>query len=371
MAICCCDKALAEEQTSHLATPVQTQTRSWGGLTFLGPDTLADVAASVAQGVVNVEVLFDSDSPRQSGRTKRGQDWRASPEGQEGGNATRKTGSGVVLRPDGVILTSNHVIDGAGRINVTLQGGRIYPAEVVGQDNFSDLAVLKIEAQGLQTIKFGSVERIRPGDWVLAVGSPLGLDHSVTLGIVSALNREAKGLSTFGARSGAVRFIQTDAAINPGNSGGPLVNLKGEVIGINTFIHGHAQNIGFAIPCGLAEEVADRLIRYHTCSHPFIGIVMADLDESVRQAEGLQPGSKGVLVRTVYPRSPAFRAGVFPGDLIVEADDRSVVRSDDVSEAVRSHALGELLRLKIEHEGKARIIKVPVEELPGDGVNPS
>lgn len=342
--------------------------RSWGALQFLGPDTLADIAASVAPSVVNVEVLFDSGDFRVSSKSRKGQ--RSYPEGHDGANPTRGTGSGVILKSDGVILTSNHVVDGAYRINVTLQGGRTYAATVLGADKFSDLAVLKIDASGLRCANFGNTDKIRPGDWVLAIGSPLGLDHTVTLGIVSALNREAKGLTTFGARSGAVRLIQTDAAINPGNSGGPLVNLKGEVIGINTFIHGNAQNIGFAIPCDMAQDVAERLIRYRAISHPFIGIVMADLDDGVLQAEGLPAGTQGVLVRSVYPRSPAFRAGIFPGDLILEADDKSVCRSDDVSDAVRQHSVGELVRLKIHHDGKDKLVKVAVDPLPEDAVNP-
>lgn len=354
--------AYCEGLSLQLGSSVDNRGRQWGPLQFLGPDTLADVASSVAPSVVHVEVMLDSGSARPVMKGKR----RVYPEGREGSNSTRGTGSGVILKPDGIILTSNHVVEGAYRINVTLQGGRTYPAEIVGEDKFSDLAVLKIDAKDLRTISFGATEKIRPGDWVLAVGSPLGLDHSVTLGIVSALNREAKGLNTFGARSGAVRFIQTDAAINPGNSGGPLVNLKGEVIGINTFIHGNAQNIGFAIPCDLASDVSERLIKFRTIAHPFIGIVMADLTEGLLQSEGLPAGSKGVLVRSVMPRSPAFRAGVFPGDLILEADERSVSRSDDVSDAVRAHSVGESVHLKILHEGKDKTIKVQVEQLPDD-----
>ncbi len=356
------EPAYCEGLSLQLGGSVDNHSRQWGPLQFLGPDTLADIASSVAPSVVHVEVMLDSGSARPIMKGKR----RVYPEGREGNNSTRGTGSGVILKPDGIILTSNHVVEGAYRINVTLQGGRTYPAEIVGEDKFSDLAVLKIEAKDLRTVSFGATEKIRPGDWVLAVGSPLGLDHSVTLGIVSALNREAKGLNTFGARSGAVRFIQTDAAINPGNSGGPLVNLKGEVIGINTFIHGNAQNIGFAIPCDLASDVAERLIKFRTIAHPFIGIVMADLTEGLLQSEGLPAGSKGVLVRSVMPRSPAFRAGVFPGDLILEADERSVTRSDDVSDAVRAHSVGESVHLKILHEGKDKTIKVQVEQLPDD-----
>ncbi len=360
-AACGFQAACADEPGLTLASPYQAPSR-WGPLQFLGPDTLADVTASVAPSVVKVEVFFEA-SPRTGPKKGR------APENREGSNPARGTGSGVILKPDGIILTSNHVVDGASRITVTLQGGRSFDAEILGQDKFSDLAVLKIEAHDLRPIIFGSAERLRPGDWVLAIGSPLGLDHSVSLGIVSALGREAKGLNTFGARSGAVKFIQTDAAINPGNSGGPLVNLKGEVIGINTFIHGSAQNIGFAIPCDVASDVAERLIRFRAIAHPYIGIIMADLDDSVLQTEGLPAGTQGVLVRTVVPRSPAYRAGLFPGDLIEAADDRPVKQSDDVSEAVRAHDIGDFLRLKISHDGKEKVLKLRVEQLPDDAVN--
>lgn len=362
---------------SWLAVPAPAgadSARSWGALQFLGPDTIADVASQVAPAVVNIEVAMGG-ADRQVKKSRREEpreyDYYYRPfRPQPPGGPSRGTGSGVVIKPDGLILTSNHVIQNAERITVTMNDGRSYVAEVLGRDNFSDLALLKIAAQGLPTVTFGNPQRLRPGDWVVAIGSPLGLDHTVTLGIVSALGREAKGLHTFGARSGAVRFIQTDAAINPGNSGGPLVNLRGEVIGINTFIHGSAQNIGFAIPCDIAADVADKLARFHAIPHPFIGIVMADLDGGMMQSEGLPAGTKGVMVRSVMPRSPAFLAGVLPGDLIVEVDDRAVSKSGDVSDAVRTHDIGDHLRLKVKRSGSDKLIRVQIEQLPDESLSP-
>lgn len=349
----------------------------WGALQFLGPDTIADVAASIAPTVVNIDVTAGAGT-RAPTRSKGGKPpdspkdnndyyykpYRIGPPGMP----TKGTGSGVILKPDGIILTSNHVISGADKITVTLQDGRSFPAEVLGRDGFSDMAVLKIDTDGLPTVKFASLDKLRPGDWVVAVGSPLGLDHTVTLGIVSALGREAKTLGTFGARSGAVRFIQTDAAINPGNSGGPLVNLRGEVVGINTFIHGSAQNIGFAVPSDVAVDVAEKLAKFHSIQHPFIGIEMGDLDSTVRQSEGLPEGTTGVLVRSVLPRSPAFLAGLLPGDLIVEVDDRSVSQSGQVSELVRTHGIGENLKVKIKRQGTDKLIRVQIDQLPEDSV---
>jgi S1-C subfamily serine protease len=343
----------------------------WGALQFIGPDTIADLAAAIAPTVVKIDVSVGSMQDTRSrlrqavpgGKGNEQRRYRLEPPTQE----AKGTGSGVIIRPEGIILTSNHLLEGAEVINVTLGDGRTFKADVLGRDLFSDLAALKIDAQNLPVVKFGSAENMRPGDWVIAVGAPLGLDHTVTLGIISALGREQKSLNSFGARSGAVRFIQTDAAINPGNSGGPLLNLKGEVIGINTFIHGSAQNIGFSIPAEVASDVSDKLVRFHTIPHPFIGVIMADLDAEMRQKAGLAEDVDGVLVRSVEPKSPAFLAGMLAGDLILAVDDRPVKRSGDVSEAVRVKDIGDKLNFKVRREGEDRSIRVQVEQLPDDG----
>jgi S1-C subfamily serine protease len=342
----------------------------WGALQFIGPDTIADIAAAVAPTVVKIDVsvgtMVDARSRVRPAVPGKGQDaqrrYRYEPPAQE----AKGTGSGVIIRPEGIILTSNHLLEGADRINVTLGDGRTFQADVLGRDLFSDLAALKIDAQNLPVVKFGSAERMRPGDWVIAVGAPLGLDHTVTMGIISALGREQKSLNSFGARSGAVRFIQTDAAINPGNSGGPLLNLKGEVIGINTFIHGSAQNIGFSIPAEVAFDVSEKLVRFHSIPHPFIGVIMADLDDEVRRKAGLAADVTGVLVRSVEPKSPAFLAGMLPGDLIIAVDEKPVARSGDVSEAVRVKDIGDKLNFKVRREGEDKSIKVQVEQLPDE-----
>lgn len=348
--------------------PLSSSNR-WGSLQFLGPDTIADIADSIAPAVVKIDVSvapLAGDVRRKNDR--RGTDRRYRTESQL--PEAKGTGSGVIIKPDGLILTSNHLVDGAERINVTLQDGRTMQAELLGKDVFSDLAVLKVDAQGLPTITFGLGSRVRPGDWVIAVGNPLGLDHSVTLGIVSALGREQKALNTFGARSGAVKFIQTDAAINPGNSGGPLVNLKGEVIGINTFINGSAQNIGFAIPAELAYDVSEKLVRFHAIPHPYIGVIMKDVDEQARQTAGLPADLNGVMVESVAPRSPAFMAGMMPQDFIVAVDDRPVKRSDDVSDAVRRHGIGDKINLKVKRGAQDKTIRVQIEQLPDEPGSP-
>lgn len=334
----------------------------WGGLTALGPDTLADLAENIAPSVVNIDVSpygqYGRQPQKQSDKFYRY--YGVEPPAQ---SPARTTGSGVILKPDGIIMTSNHVIERSDRIKVTLHDGRTFLARVLGSDPFSDLAVLKIEANNLPTVRFGTAKTVRPGDWVLAIGSPLGLDHTVTLGIVSALGREAKGLDSFGARSGAVRFIQTDAAINPGNSGGPLVNLKGEVVGLNTFIRGDAQNIGFAIPSDIVAEVANTLMRQQPIPHSFIGIVMEERDDNELVSDGRKV-NQGVEVRTVSPNSPAAKAGLMPGDIITEIEEKQVARPGEVSEIVRKADIGDYLSLIIKRQGQLRTITVKVEQLP-------
>lgn len=347
--------------------------RSWGLLQFLGPNTLADIASSVAPSVVNIDVSVSAPKMEASAKDAQGQltgKARAKaydrfykyfgvvPPAGEPNAPPRGTGSGVILKPDGIILTSNHLVQSGDRIRVTLHDGRIFYATVLGHDSFSDLAVVKIQASDLPVAKFGSSQNLRPGDWVLAIGSPLGLDHTVTLGIVSALGRQAKGLDSFGARSGAVRFIQTDAAINPGNSGGPLVNLNGEVIGINTFIRGDAQNIGFAIPADVASEVAAKLMRFQEIAHPFIGVVM-DPD-----AKG---SDSGVVIRAVSPKGPAANGGLVAGDIILELNGKPVTSSEQVSDIVRACTVGQSIPVRLKRSGEEKLLKVQVDQLPDDG----
>jgi S1-C subfamily serine protease len=353
----------ADEKPADITVKVQSR---WGGLTALGPDTLADLAENIAPSVVNIDVAPYGQDYR-NGKLPQKQSERFyryyGVEPPQQNNPARTTGSGVILQPDGIIMTSNHVVERSDRIKVTLHDGRTYMARVIGSDSFSDLAVLKIEATNLPTARFGTAKTVRPGDWVLAIGSPLGLDHTVTLGIVSALGREAKGLDSFGARSGAVRFIQTDAAINPGNSGGPLVNLKGEVVGLNTFIRGDAQNIGFAIPADIAAEVANRLMHQQPIPHPFIGIVMEEREDNELVSDG-RKFNHGVEVRTVTASSPAAKAGLMPGDIITEVEEKSVSRPGEVSEIVRKADIGDYLTMIIKRSGQLRTITVRVEQLP-------
>jgi serine protease Do len=356
---------------SAVAEPQQAYAESrWGGMQF-GPDTIADIAAEVAPAVVNLvasqTVARDSlgrlkeQTRNQADANKKirryyGIDAPRAPEPE----TLKVTGTGVIVSPDGYILTSLHVVENGGAVNVTCLDGRTFTANVVAKDRFSDLAVLKCaNASGLQTVKFANSDGLRPGDWVIAIGNPFGYGHTVTHGLISGLGREAKGFEkSFGARTGAVKFIQTDAPINFGSSGGPLVNLKGEVVGINTFIRDDANNIGFAIPSNVAKEVSDKLMKTGQIAHPYIGITMKD--------QHLNPGA-GVEVAEVKFRSPAAMAGILPGDIIMVVDGNPAGKPEDISNSVSKHKVGELVHMKVQRNAVDKEFDVKIEPLPEEG----
>lgn len=294
------------------------------------------VAAKVTPSVVNV-TTFQTRIHPYSGIT----------ETVETGN-----GSGVIIREDGYILTNNHVIEGADRIVVKL-GVDDVEATVVGTDPSSDLAVLRVEGDGFPAIEIGSSEDLRVGQFVVAVGSPFGLDKTVTAGIISALQRS----STAGSAAYTTTYanlIQTDAAINPGNSGGALVDEQGRLIGINTLIesptgsYGVAQSagIGFAIPVDLAMNVAEQLIETGRATHPYLGVSTATIDEAFAAQYDLAV-DRGALVQFVEPGSPADKAGLKRGDIIVRIDGREVSTFEDVYAAIRSGTIGDELRITV------------------------
>lgn len=335
----------------------------WGSLQFIGPDTISDIAMAAAPAVVNI-VANSSMVRRPLGQraqpdtTKKLRRYYGIDQGQGEPEVMKVTGSGVVVRADGYILTSLHVVENASSVTVTLQDGRSFEGNITAKDRFSDLAIIKIPASNLPVVTFGNAEKLRLGDWVIAIGNQFGLGHSVTHGLVSGLGREAKGFEkSFGARTGAVRFIQTDAPINPGSSGGPLLNLKGEVVGINTFIRDDAQNIGFAIPSNMAKDVAEKLTNTGEIAHPYIGIVMRETAS----------GSGGIEVLEVKFRSPASSAGIAPGDVITQVQDQNVYKSDDVSLAVAKCQVGENIKLRVKQQnGQEKDFAVKIERLPDD-----
>ena len=275
-------------------------------------------------------------------------------------------GSGVIVDGAGYILTNNHVVGEAeeGKITVYLEDETAIPATLVGTDPKTDLAVLKIDAKDLVVAKLGDSDALEVGDWVLAFGAPFGLTQSVSAGIVSA-----KGRSRMGVIQHAFsyeNFIQTDAEINRGNSGGPLVNMKGEVIGINTAIvtgNGGYQGVGFAIPSSLCKKVLDDLIKYKKVVRGYLGVEIEDVTAESMQTLKL-PSKEGVCVKTVYPDTPAEQAGLKAGDVIVAFDGKKTAKVDELRTMVASYAIGKKAALKVVRDGKETNLEVTIAEQP-------
>lgn len=268
-------------------------------------------------------------------------------------------GSGFITSPDGYILTNNHVVKNADEIIVRLSDRREFVAELVGQDERSDLALLKIEAAELPVVRLGKSSALEVGEWVLAIGSPFGFEHSATSGIVSAKGRN---LPT----ENYVPFIQTDVAINPGNSGGPLFNLDGEVVGINSQIYsrtGGFMGVSFAIPIELAMNVAEQLKSSGRVTRGWLGVLIQDVTRDLAESFGMDTPA-GALVAQVVPESPAAKAGVQVGDVIVEYGGREIATSAMLPPMVGNSELGERVPMKVLRDGTLRTLNVKIEELP-------
>jgi serine protease Do len=279
---------------------------------------------------------------------------------QTGPQERRGEGSGVIVSKDGYIITNNHVVDGADELTVRLSDQRELKAEVVGTDPESDVAVLKVDADHLVPAHLGDSTAIEVGDWVVAVGDPFGLDHTVTAGIISAKGRGNMGLATF------ENFIQTDAAINPGNSGGPLVDLDGQVIGINTAITtqtGGSLGIGFAIPSNMVQNVFDGILKHGKVERGWLGIVIQPLTPDLAKSFGYE-GHNGALVGEVVAGGPAAEAGLEAGDIIVEFDGKPVDSSRDLQLAVAADPPNKKISLEAFRNGKTRQFDVRLGERP-------
>ena len=264
-------------------------------------------------------------------------------------------GSGFILSDKGEIVTNAHVVSGADRVQVTLKDGRTLDGEVLGTDPVTDVAVIKIDADNLPTLPLGDSEGLQTGEWAIAIGNPLGLDNTVTEGIISATGRSS---GQVGVPDKRVDFIQTDAAINPGNSGGPLLNARGEVIGVNTAIIQGAQGLGFAIPINTVKDIADQIIAKGSVDHPYLGIQMVTLSDSVKgELDKVGEGDRiktdtGVLVIDVQPNSPADDAGLRPGDVIQSLASNSIEKAEQVQDTVASSSIGQELDLTINRSGQ-------------------
>ena len=326
---------IVHQQPAPLVVASEAEALIKGGGIPLTSTTVADIAQSVAPAVVRIDAnrpmpnyatiqgfpfdlfkQFQPPTPPRPTAPKSGAPQAQPPETI----GPTDTGSGFIIRKDGYIVTNAHVIRGATKIKVTLNDKRVLDGTVVGADGFSDVAVVKLNTNDLPTVPMGSSHSLRPGEFCIAIGSPWGFDHSVSFGIISAVERSVTDMN------GNINYIQTDAAINPGNSGGPLLNLAGEVIGVNTFIISRAQNIGFAIPIDVAKPVSQDLLENKKINRPWVGIAMADLDDAFLKGLGLPTTTKGVVVSGVVPKSPAQSAGFERGDIIEKIDGQKFRR---------------------------------------------
>ncbi|MEH1803460.1 MAG: HhoA/HhoB/HtrA family serine endopeptidase [Nostoc sp.] len=287
---------------------------------------------------------------------------------QQQNRVERGTGSGFIISADGRILTNAHVVDGADTVTVTLKDGRSFKGKVLGKDELTDVAVVKIQADNLPLVALGNSDQLQPGEWAIAIGNPLGLDNTVTTGIISATGRSS---NLIGAPDKRVEYIQTDAAINPGNSGGPLLNSRGQVIAMNTAIIQGAQGLGFAIPINTAQRISSQLIATGKVEHPYLGIQMVGLTPQLKQNINSDPNSglsvnedKGVLVVKVVPNSPAAKAGIRAGDVIQTLGGQAVTDASSVQKAVENSQVGGDLRMELRRNGQNLNIAVQPGAFP-------
>ena len=318
------------------------------------------IARAVKPAVVHINVIETVDGS--------GQSLDFPFELPQGPRRRPGSGSGFIVRDDGYILTNNHVVQKAEKIEVTMSDSKTYKATLVGTDPESDLAVIKIDETGLPFAVLGDSDAIEQGDWVLALGSPFGLQQTLTAGIVSATGRELRLEEGIGQYS---KFIQTDASINPGNSGGPLVNMRGEVVGINTLIFsrsGGAEGIGFAISSNTARQVYEQLVRSGKVIRGYLGVSVTDLDDARARALGVAANSGALVADVPGGDTPAVKAGLRSGDIITAFDGKPVRSSRQLTDAVAATPVGKTVRVDFIREGQQQTITVDVAQRP-DNVN--
>lgn len=271
------------------------------------------------------------------------------------------TGSGVIISKDGYIVTNNHVIDFADEVSVTLNDQRKFTAKVLGTDPTTDIAVLKIEDNNLPVLKFSNSDKVKVGEWVLAVGNPFNLTSTVTAGIVSAKGRDINILE---GNTAIESFIQTDAAVNPGNSGGALINLEGDLIGINTAIKtrtGSFAGYSFAIPANIVNKVVEDIIEYGAAQRGFLGINIVSMDSEIAEQIGVSL-IEGVYVASLAENGAAIKAGILPDDIIVAVDEQQVKTAPELQELVGRHRPGDTVNLKIVRKGKTKNVNVRLQK---------
>jgi serine protease Do len=341
--VCSIIYVLLSTTLSFAKTPTDQEIRGLQALEDI-QYTITSLAERVTPMVVNITPIRDinpSDGFKRRGSYAQG------------------SGSGVIVREDGIIVTNNHVVgEDTREAEVRLSDKTHQIARIIGRDKETDIAVLKIETdRKLPAAQFGDSSSLKVGQWVLAVGNPMGLDRTVTLGVISGIGRERLNLSKY------ENFIQTDAAINPGNSGGPLFNLRGEVIGINTAIIHMAQGIGFSIPADMVSRVVDQLVSRGRVVRGWLGVGIQALTKELAKQFGIKEG-QGVLINEVYEDDPAYAAGIKPGDIILMVEDQSVDSPNQLSRLVAQVGPGEKAKIALLRDGKEMIYHVPMAERP-------
>jgi serine protease Do len=344
-----------EKPTAPAAEPFWKPTIEPGSETRppVGVPDFADLAERASPGVVNIQTsrTVSHQIPRQFEELL---PFFAFPPGGE--QKVPSLGSGFVISSDGYIVTNNHVVEEVDEIKVAFLDGSELAAELVGRDPKTDIALIKVESQKpLPALPLGDSAAARPGDWVVAIGNPFGLSHTVTAGIISALGRDI-GQGPYDD------FIQTDAAINPGNSGGPLLSLQGEVIGINTAINPRANTVGFSVPINVAKEILPQLRTSGHVTRGWLGVYIQQITPDLAEAMDLE-GEEGALVSKVDPRGPAQSAGVERGDVIVEFDGKPIRKMDELPRIVAATAVGSKVDLVVVREGERKKLAVKIGQL--------
>lgn len=344
--------------------PVRAQTQN---LVKQLNDQLANVAEQVSTAVVVISVDKASwgtgddlsgmpyDSYRDYGSPRRSTPRKKASEGQ---------GSGFILRKDGYILTNYHVVENASKITVRLRDGRIFPATVQGIDDKTDIAVIKVDGKDLPTVSLGDSDKIRIGEFAIAIGAPYSLDYSVTVGVISQKHRSGLGMASY------EDYLQTDAKINPGNSGGPLVNIDGEVIGVNTLIRGLRTDIGFAIPVNMANDIAGKLIASGKVIRPWVGVGFKLLGMDRELQEYLHGNGQEVVVDMLHPKTPASSSPLRPADIITAVNGVKIQTPRDVQNEVIKRKVGEEVAFDIVRDGKPFTISIKTKEMPAESVKP-